>query len=201
MPSACVDCGYLAIKRVGSDELITPPEDIRAGGQFPTTFIERKGPTLDHEHQFFCFKERLRFGEEMAASALLNRRNSWEQNSQDVLRRPRECDQYFERKPGRSPKEHDEMKLLQAMEERTERCREEDRRWQHQQEALAETRHQEVRRDAKLSEKRTLRASALIALLGGVVAIAASVIAARLAATWGTYERPAPINVSQKANE
>jgi hypothetical protein len=85
-----------------------------------------------------------------------------------VITTERDCPRFIPWRQGRSPKEHDEMQLLQEVERRTER-------WQKQQEALYETRHQE-----ELREQRKSRiTSAIIAIIGVIASIFAAYLTAK----------------------
>ena len=71
-----------------------------------------------------------------------------------------DCDQFTPWHKGKTPKEHEDMVLLQEVDRRNRDAREEDRRladqrrdedkrWQQQLESLYEKRHRELRRDGR----------------------------------------------------
>lgn len=153
----CVHCGYLALRDRATQELRPADERYRHDGYMPTGFVPGKGDRLLFEDSPVCTMHAASFESK-------DRREGFEKVSE-----PRMCEQFVQFQPGLSPREHLEMKLLQEVEQR-------NLNWQRQVEAIAETRHQELRADQKKAGDRSLAIasiSAFIALASAVIALAA----------------------------
>ena len=184
----CIDCGFLAIRDHYNDEVREATEHCRATGRHQSS---RGNGT---PAKFFCYASSPAFpayakpgefrpppsdrltAEQMAAGHPPPSKPT----PASILAFGTEvdCCEYCQWRPGKSPKEHEEMSFLQEVEARSSRWRDEELRWQKQVEAIAETRHQENRRDLELQTAKTLRAmwwgiaaAIVAALVSGVLAI------------------------------
>lgn len=72
-------------------------------------------------------------------------------------------------------KSEDAARLIEEIE-----WREEKRRWRQQVEALAESRHLEMRRELKNRAQRIATTAAIIGAIGAIIGAAATILAARL---------------------
>ena len=76
------------------------------------------------------------------------------------------------------------MKLLAEVERRNAAFRDEETKWRQQVEALAETRHQELRRDAREDQKRLLKITIGTAVIGAVIGLIGAIAAAIIIVIW-----------------
>jgi hypothetical protein len=161
MPSdhRCAECGLLTIQSFATRELEEVDEAIRKGGHLPSKPLDASGaikirlPAYDSPK---CSVSAHDLSAEYGAAGFV-----------ETFNKLRPCDQFIEWHPGFSPKEHREMQLLREVETR-------NLTWQRQQEALAETRHQETRRDVSQSNQRSLRI-AILSVAAAIVSAGAAV--------------------------
>ena len=164
----CKNCGLLALRVKNG------------GGLDPIDFGVRNGERLPHNtfsNQFGSFSVSIHHDEPVCSVLAYDLPAECVHSKfLDVLNADRTCDQFVPWQPTLSPKDHVEMKLLHEVETRT-------KLWQQQQEALAETRHQELRKDATRDSdwSRILALGSLIAAIVAAIAAVGSALAAWLA--------------------
>lgn len=112
MPVKCVDCGFLGLRHRMTHELVEAPENYRREGYIPK---DKHQPAYDEAP--VCAARAFDF------SHLREDRRQ----AHDQARSERDCIEYIPWMPGRSPKDHAEMRLLQDVEHRNRIAREEDR--------------------------------------------------------------------------
>jgi hypothetical protein len=139
----CKECGLLAVIHPQTNEAVEAPSKLREDGYF---VVDRKWffPSL------VC----------RANVRLFDKGKRWESGQEllDAISDEIECTSFCDYELGRTPKEFEEMSLHQQM-----------IRWEQQQEAIAETRHQELRRDAQRRHWQTIAISILCAIIASGV--------------------------------
>lgn len=163
----CINCGLLAMKCFATREQTEVDSDVRRTGKIPVGMSPSGAPILSRLYDDpKCLEAVYDLDLEYRVSAML-----------DVLQQPRECTRFVQWKPGFSPKEHSEVRHREEFEHRAKQQQDESRAtdlaWQRQQEAIAETRHQESRRDFDRRNNLTLAvavASAIAAIIATLTA-------------------------------
>jgi hypothetical protein len=164
----CVECGFLAIRDEYDNSTCEAPPESRQRG------IHKSSHGNITPAKFFCYKNCPVFDAPVMPSGRDRNMHSprTENETLKSINNEIDCDLFFTWRPGKSPKEHEEMMLLQEVERRTDQWRQDDLRWQKQQEALAETRHQELKnvysRQLRVSKWQVILAG--LAIVGGIVA-------------------------------
>lgn len=120
----CADCGFLGVRHLITQELVSPAEEQRQNGTPPESDNGR--PNLDTEP--VCA---------VGATVL------WDDSEGDygpahLIQKERDCSRFSRWIPALSPKEHLDMDML-----------EQQRQWQQEQARLAEDRHRETMTQAK----------------------------------------------------
>lgn len=86
-----------------------------------------------------------------------------------VIDTERSCPYFETWIPGKTPKEHEEMTIVEQVKAEYAQQRQEERQWRQQIEALAETRHQEQRHDNRWMLILSLSVALVAAIIGGLI--------------------------------
>ncbi len=152
----CVECGCFSLVHKTSREVVCADRNYRELGHIPHDpggyAIYESEPLCGCESPAFTYVELL----------------SVEERKKTLVT----CRRFVKYQPALSPKDHLEMSLLQEVERRTQEWRTEDLVWRKQVEAVIETRHQEIRRDAGGRDKWTWA----IAIGAGVAATISALV-------------------------
>lgn len=170
----CLDCGYLAVRDEYTESTCEAIKATRTTGWHQSSMGNSTPADL------FCYKTSPAFpitdgtGQDCSLDDLHVLQ----------LRTEIECATWIAYYPGKSPKEHEEMSVVEQMRceqlafqqqerRRADEWRAEDIRLRQQFEALYETRHQENRGDLERHHQRTVA----IAIFSAVAAAAAAIVA------------------------
>ena len=127
----CVDCGYLCVRDNSLNQIVEADSEYRKRGHIPDVFIAGQGQRMRYTADPVCFK--------MAADLRTEMEGESAGAGYAVACRERPCGEFIPWRQGYSPREHDEMKMLQEVERRTLAWRDEELRWQKQVEAAPRT--------------------------------------------------------------
>lgn len=167
MECQCVDCGYLALRKRQSTELVGADARYRKDGAIPS----------DGQYNLFedlpvCWRNVISF-EEVAESSSRG-------DGHKAALATRRCPEFIKWRSHLSPKEHDEMKLLQEVERRTKEWRDEDVAWRENVDGDIDKRFKEEQRIAARRHIATVILQFLLAILAGAIML----IGARLLPFW-----------------
>lgn len=197
MPNAvkCSECGFLAVRDHYNEAVCETTLDCRTRGQHKSS--NGNATAAD----FFCYRTSESFRSFQPVSerdGIAKATNNPRVERAQVLTVEIECDSFFRYRPGKSPKEHEEMTFLQEVDSRNATARAEDARlnqqwreeerqlkaasekkdsdWKKQIEALAEVRHQEQ----LASAARARRDMWIFSITAGIIAIVSGAISGPL---------------------
>lgn len=165
----CKDCGYLSV-RSALDSLVYPAsEDARKYGMTRCHYDNSLegfggGPLIVGSDKLICYVGHPAFSEDMESLKI----------AEKVISKERTCPRFVHWIHGKTPKEHEDMTIVEQVKAEYSQQRQEEREWQQRVEALAETRHQEMRRD---KWKMTIWAL--------VIALASAIIGGLISRQWG----------------
>lgn len=170
----CADCGFLALRKRDTRELVEMEGPIRKTGEMPNEWAPG-GTKVQaiYENQPICFVSACDLPDERRKISELNRHQSIDQNTVAVVEDKRLCEGFVPWHQGRTPKEHLEMILesdrLKWQTEREEADRRDRRErekaqqeFQAEQAVLADARH---RRSERGNWLRMLAAAVVGAML------------------------------------
>jgi hypothetical protein len=154
----CNECGFLAVRDEYTEEICESSEFTRSRGMHKSSSGSAVTANL------FCYANSHAFPDvsgkaDFKKAAAIN---------EEVP-----CPQFMHWLKGRTPKEHDEMSILQKVEAATQSARAEEIRrqheWHEEDKRLADARHRETVRTTWLISAGTLGVSSLVAIIAGVV--------------------------------
>lgn len=160
----CKDCGFLSI-RDARDSLVYPADErIRENAVTRNhTFSDGEifgGASLTIlSDRMICYVGYPALADDMHEL----------RHAKTVIHKERECPHFIQWVPGKTPKEHEEMTILERVQAEYSQQRQEERQWQQQVEALAETRHQEQRHDNRQTVIWGLVVALVSAIIGGLI--------------------------------
>jgi hypothetical protein len=179
----CVDCGFLGRRHRRSGNLVAADSMLRERGYL----LQGEPGTRDKSFEEYpeCFVNEFNFRTAISRPT--------ESEIKQEIDKERICPRYVKLKPGKNPAEHLDMELVAEIErrnaawrteeiERGGKWREADELWQKQVEALAETRHQELRRDAERDRKKNRNTNYAVAAVAFIGSILAAILVAYLTA-------------------
>lgn len=156
----CKTCGFLTLRHFKTSEMIEAIPLWREQGAYGGHDLHTRPA------QWVCYLNSPAFPPRPPKGAS---HETDETCSAREIQTPINCDEWRAYRPGKNPKEHEDMTILEQVRSEQSQSRVEDMRWQKQVEALAETRHQELRGDGKKTIFWSAVAALVAAIIGGLL--------------------------------
>ena len=180
----CCNCGFLAVRNTGNNDLVEVPTHWRRDGQIPDRFDATP----------ICLKKAFPLNEEMRGTEHQNR--SRVNLFVEVINKDRECLEFYEWRQGHSPKEHREMQQADQLRDWQRRVELEDRAYrdeQRQRDLDREEKQRKEDRDYRDRQDAAMRRQFWLTFTIGMILIPLVAALLQNVSSWLATKQPAVV--------